>query len=152
MSRVADLLGKGIILLDLFLPRLLTQLWQMLNWDWLRNQPAEPSCDDQLIQPGWWVNLRQLLRLPLLDPKQPPEGLAAWIDQHTMRVHAALLDKLHLLRLDEGTQQLVLDDPYWEQLQAVAHSEAEEQQGEAGPAGGPAACPREAAADGSHKL
>ena len=100
----------------------------MLNWDWLRNQPAQPSSPEELIQPGWWVNLRQLLRAPLLDPEQPAERLAAWIDKHTMRVHAGLLDKLHLLRLDEATQQLVLDDPYWEQLQAVAAKGAGQQQ------------------------
>lgn len=128
-------------------PTLPAQLLQMLNWDWLRNQPAEPSSPEQLIQPGWWTNLRQLLRPPLLDPEQPAERLAAWIDKHTMRVHAALLDKLHLLRRDEDTQQLVLDDPYWEQLQSAAPKEAEEQQEAAGSAAGQAAGSVEAAAN-----
>ncbi|PRW61039.1 hypothetical protein C2E21_0196 [Chlorella sorokiniana] len=121
----------------------------MLNWDWLRNQPSEPSSPDQLIQPGWWANLRQLLRPPLLDPEQPAERLASWIDKHTMRVHAGLLDKLHLLRLDESTQQLVLDDPYWQQLQVVARQDAEEQPAAAGPAAGQAAGSAEAAAEGT---
>lgn len=93
---------------------------QMLNWDWLRNRPAEPPSPDVLLEPGWWVNVRQLLRPPLLDHQQPEEGLGAWIDQHTMRVHGALLDRLHLLRRDEATQQLVLNDPYWQQMQAMA--------------------------------
>lgn len=94
----------------------------MLNWDWLRNRPAEPTSPDALMEPGWWINVRQLLRPPLLDHQQPEDQLAAWIDKHTMRVHGALLERLHLLRRDEATQQLVLEDPYWQQLQVAAQA------------------------------
>lgn len=91
----------------------------MLNWDWLHNRPAAPAPGADASQPGWWANLRQLVRPPLLDPDLPEEQLAGWIDKHTMAVHHVLLPRLALLRRDAATQALVLDDPYWEQLQAL---------------------------------
>ena len=92
---------------------------QLLNWDWLHNRPAQPAAADDALRPGWWQNVRQLLRPPLLDASVPEGRLAAWLDQHTMRVHDAFLDKLSKLQIEEGSGRLVLDDPYWQQLQQL---------------------------------
>lgn len=91
----------------------------MLNWDWLRNQPAQPKAPEEALGPGWWATVRQLLRPPLLDHEVPEERLAAWLDTHTMRVHGALLDRLSLLRWDDESQRLILDDEYGQQLQQL---------------------------------
>lgn len=115
---------------------------QMLRWDWLRNRPAEMPSMAHAGQPGWWYNIKEILRPPLLEVELPEGELASWIDAHTMRVHDAFIDKLHKLRLDEQTGRLVLDDPYWEELQRLppleVEAEAEPAQREAGSAGGQA--------------
>ena len=102
---------------SLTLPSLL--LPQMLNWDWLSNRPAQPGCPEEALQPGWWHNAKQLLRPPLLDPSLPEDQVAAWVDAHTMRVHAGFLHLLPKLRREVQTQRLVLDDSYWQQLQQL---------------------------------
>lgn len=35
-----------------------------------------------------WCNVKRIVGLPLLDPSLPDEGLAAWIDEHTMAIHS----------------------------------------------------------------
>lgn len=47
----------------------------------------------------------------------------------TPQVHAALLERLSALRREEGSGRLVLDDPYWQQLQALPAAEATQQAG-----------------------
>ena len=95
----------------------------MLNWDWLRNRPAEPSGPEELLarENGWYRRIRHLLRLPLLDTSLPDDQLAAGVDEHTMRVHVGLLDKLGSLRREESSGKYVLDDPYWQALQGVPY-------------------------------
>ena len=105
---------------------------QMLNWDWLSNRPAQPGSPAEALQPGWWHNAKQLLRPPLLDPSLPEEEVAAWVDAHTMRVHAGFLHLLPKLRRDAQTRRLVLDDPYWQQLQQLPAAQRQP----AAPAGG----------------
>jgi hypothetical protein len=68
---------------------------------------------------GWYYNVRRILRPPLLDTQLEGEELADWIDKNTMRVHAGFLGKLGKLRREEASGKLVLDDPYWEVLQAT---------------------------------
>jgi hypothetical protein len=92
----------------------------MLNWDWLRNQAAEGTDEEMMAkEQGWWYNVRQIIRVPLLDNTLEGPELTAWIDKHTMRVHHGILDKLDKLRMDEETQELVLDDPYWQELKVL---------------------------------
>lgn len=66
--------------------------------------------------------MRQVLRPPLIDPEVPEDQLAAWIDGHTMRCHAALLAELPLLRREgaSGGGGLVLDSEYGRKLRALA--------------------------------
>ena len=47
----------------------------------------------------------------------------------TPQVHGALLERLPALRREEGSACLVLDDPYWQQLQALPAAEAPQQAG-----------------------
>ena len=105
----------------------------MLNWDWLRNRPAQSGSPEEALQPGWWHNAKQLLRPPLLDPSLPEDQVAAWVDAHTMRVHAGFLHLLPKLRRDAQTQQLVLDDPYGQQLQQLAERQSASPAGTSGP-------------------
>lgn len=35
-----------------------------------------------------WCNVKHIVGLPLLDPSLPDEGVAAWIDEHTMAIHS----------------------------------------------------------------
>lgn len=91
----------------------------MMNWDWLRNQPSEPaSFEERWKSQGWWLNVKEMMRPPLMDNTCPADKLAEWIDKHTMRVHG-FLDKLGKLRRDPETQKLVMEDPYWDQLQQL---------------------------------
>ena len=113
-------------------PTHLLLLPQMLNWDWLSNRPAQPGSPAEALQPGWWHNAKQLLRPPLLDPSLPEEEVAAWVDAHTMRVHAGFLHLLPKLRRDAQTRRLVLDDPYWQQLRQLPAAQRQP----AAPAGG----------------
>ena len=109
----------------------------MLNWDWLSNRPAQPGCPQEALQPGWWHNAKQLLRPPLLDPSLTEDQVAAWVDAHTMRVHAGFLHLLPKLRREVPSQRLVLDDSYWQQLQrlpAAAQRQAAAPAGSSGPA------------------
>ena len=96
---------------------------QMLNWDWVANRPAAPATTAEALSPGWWVNAKELLRPPLLDPTTPEDKLAAWIDKHTMRVHARLLERQGSVRRggDAAHGAFVLDpaDAYWAQLRAL---------------------------------
>ncbi|KAK9824355.1 hypothetical protein WJX72_009649 [[Myrmecia] bisecta] len=91
--------------------------YMMLNWDWESNKPAK-LVPERSSEPGWYANAMQLLKLPLLDVSVTEDRLAAWIDANTMQVHQflGLLGKLR--RDDNGA--LVLDDPYWQQLQMAA--------------------------------
>ena len=95
----------------------------MLNWDWVKNCPASPPTPEAAFEPGWWVNAKELLTPPLLDPSIPETKLAAWIDKHTMNVHSRLLERLDKVRRgkEENKENFVLDDddPYWAQLQAL---------------------------------
>jgi hypothetical protein len=36
------------------------------------------------------MNIKQMLKLPLLDPSVPDDKLADWIESHTMAVHQFL--------------------------------------------------------------
>ncbi|KAL4423816.1 hypothetical protein ABPG75_001117 [Micractinium tetrahymenae] len=119
----------------------------MMHWDWLANRPAELPSPEAAAYPGWWHNIKEMMRPPLLEVALPEGELAAWIDAHTMRVHDGFIEKLHKLRREERTGKLVLDDPYWEALQQLPplaeqeqEEEAEEEAegGEAGSAGGEA--------------
>lgn len=100
---------------------LLPCLPQMLNWDWLRNRPMDPASWEEQMEreQGWYRNVRHLLHKPLLDTTVAEEKLAAWIDEHTMRVHGGFLDKLPKLRKGDTKYGVVLEDPYWQELQAV---------------------------------
>jgi hypothetical protein len=95
---------------------------QMLNWDWVKNRPASPPTPEAAFEPGWWINGKELLTPPLLDPSVPESKLAAWLDKHTMNVHSRLLEKLNKVRLakeESSTSVFILDDLYWKQLQAL---------------------------------
>ena len=107
------------------------KLVQMLNWDWVHNRPESPPTPRDAFDPGWWINAKELLTPPLLYSSIPETKLAAWLDEHTMNVHSKLLKKLDKVRLaalddidneknEEGRSAVfVLDDPYWQQLQAL---------------------------------
>lgn len=118
---------------------------QLLNWDWLRNCPAEMPGPEHAGQPGWWFNIREMLQPPLLETALPEAELAAWIDAHTMRVHDGFIDKLHKLQRDGPTGKLVLDDPYWEELQQLPLTQVEAEAA-AAEAAKHAACSKQAAA------
>lgn len=92
---------------------------QLLNWDWLRNEPEVAADPAEMLgerQAGWYFNVRRILNPPLLDSQLEGEELAEWVDANTMRVHHRLLDKLGALRREEASGKLVLDDPYWQEL------------------------------------
>lgn len=103
----------------------------MLNWDWVRNRPASPPTQEAAFEHGWWVNAKELLTPPLLDPSIPESKLAAWLDEHTMNVHSRLLEKLDKVRLgkEETKKKLsshfILEDQYWDQLQALPRENTE---------------------------
>lgn len=40
--------------------------------------------------PGRWVNIKELMKKPLIDPGVADDQLAAWIDSSTMAVHQFL--------------------------------------------------------------
>jgi hypothetical protein len=101
-------------------------LVQMLNWDWVHNRPKSPPTPQAAFDPGWWINAKELLTPPLLDSSIPETKLAGWLDENTMNVHFKLLKKLDKVRLaavddkKKGRSAVfVLDDPYWQQLQAL---------------------------------
>ncbi|KAL6776784.1 hypothetical protein ACKKBF_B30895 [Auxenochlorella protothecoides x Auxenochlorella symbiontica] len=60
----------------------------LLKWDWVCNRPAQPTEGSDANGPGWWCNVKHIVGLPLLDPSLPDEGVAAWIDEHTMAIHS----------------------------------------------------------------
>lgn len=94
----------------------------MLNWDWVNNRPAVPPTPEAAFDPGWWSNAKHMLLPPLIDPSVPENKLAAWIDAHTMNVHHRLLSKLDKVRQGEQAGSFILQDKYWEQLQALPRS------------------------------
>jgi hypothetical protein len=108
-----------------------TKILQMLNWDWVRNRPASPPTPEAVFEQGWWVNAKELLTLPLVDPSIPETKLAAWLDTHTMNVHSRLLEKLDKVRLareenkEKSSSVFILEDQYWEQLQSLPRENVE---------------------------
>lgn len=72
-----------------------------------------------------WDNVCRMLGPPLLDPTVPDAKLAAWLDAHTMRVHAGLLHSLHTLRWQGSSGRLALGGAYGAQLEALPPSVAE---------------------------
>lgn len=90
----------------------------LLNWDWLKNKPRHPPQTLEKFDPGWWSNVKQMLRMPLIDPGVSDDELASWIDANTMAIHQ-FLGKLHQLRRGTDGGKLVLDDPYYQELQPV---------------------------------
>ena len=57
-----------------YAPRTPLLACQMLNWDWLHNRPAHPPQGEEAAGQGWWVNLKQMFRLPLLDDTGAPHA------------------------------------------------------------------------------
>ena len=103
---------------------------QMVNWDWIKNCPATPPTPEAAFEPGWWLNAKELLTPPLIDPTVPESKLAAWIDRNTMHVHSRLLKKLDKVRVGSKKESkktssslpssaFIVEDPYWDQLQAL---------------------------------
>jgi hypothetical protein len=95
----------------------------MLNWDWLRNRPAEAATPAEAHGPGWWAAARELLRPPLLDPAVPAAELAAWLDEHTMRPHAVLEKRLATARAapELGPRAVAIDgDEYYATLRELS--------------------------------
>ena len=91
----------------------------MLNWDWVTNRPTTPPTPDAAYDPGWWINAKQMLLPPLIDPTVPDAKLAAWFDKNAMNVHHRLLGKLHKVRRGKQAGTFVLEDDYWRQLQSL---------------------------------
>jgi hypothetical protein len=61
----------------------------------------------------------------LADPGVPDEALAAWIDAHTMRVHARLLDRRNAIAAGPRPRSFVLPpgDKYYAKLLALPPTE-----------------------------
>lgn len=91
----------------------------MVNWDWVANRPMVPTSQDRLFEPGWWINAKQILQPPLIDPKVPENELSAWLDSHTMAVHHHLLPLRHKVKPGGQPGTYVLEDEYWDLLQAL---------------------------------
>ena len=78
-----------------------TGWYVLINWDWSANRPRSKEEDcfnghtEGTYLPGYYEDLRKILRPPLLDGSVPPDRLAEWIDQNTISVHHQLLDTLH---------------------------------------------------------
>ena len=98
----------------------------MLNWDWVANRPTAPPTPEDAFDPGWWINAKQLLTAPLIDPTVSDTTLDAWLQAHTMDVHHRLLSKLDKVKRQSSSGKHDIDnmfmleeDEYWEQLQAL---------------------------------
>jgi hypothetical protein len=76
----------------------------LINWVWEDNRPlmkAEGRGDGQdkdnnSYIPGYYEDLREILKPPLLDGSVPPERLAAWIDANTISVHHNLMTAMNI--------------------------------------------------------
>jgi hypothetical protein len=72
----------------------------LINWDWKTNRPrakgdtAADTRENEMHIPGYYEDLRKILKKPLLDGSVPPDRLAAWIDQNTISIHHHLLETL----------------------------------------------------------